>query len=139
MKRIETDDDLLTTRAVMLQLRPHIAPDEYVSTVRRMMDEQSYRVAAALDYGGVVRSVAGYRVLEMLYCRRLMSIDDLVTDEASRSGGYGSELLDWLKAEARALGCIQVHLDSYVFREAAHRFYFRERFGVRGFHFVTDL
>jgi GNAT superfamily N-acetyltransferase len=139
VKRIETDTEILATRDVMLQLRPHIAPDDYLPTVRRMMDEIDYRVAAAFDADGVVRSVAGYRIFEMLFCRKLMSIDDLVTDERTRSAGHGKELLDWLKGEARVRGCVQIHLDSNVQRESAHRFYFRERFGVRGFHFITDL
>lgn len=139
VRRIESDGEILSTREVMLQLRPHIEAEQYVAIVRRMMERQQYRLAAALDADGVVRSVAGYHLWEMLHCSKLMSIDDLVTDERTRSSGYGKELLDWLKDEARAHGCRQIHLDSYVFREAAHRFYFRERFGVRGFHFITDL
>jgi GNAT superfamily N-acetyltransferase len=139
VKRIERDDEIASTREVMLQLRPHIAPEEYVRRVRRMIDAERYRIAAAIDANGVVRSVAGYRIFEMLYCAKLMSIDDLVTDDRTRSSGYGKELLEWLKNEARTEGCRQIHLDSNVVREAAHRFYFRERFSVRGFHFVTDL
>ena len=135
--RISTDEEILSTRDVMLQLRPHIAPEDYVRTVRRMMTNERYQLAAAVDRG--VRAVAGYRISEMLYCERLLTIDELVTDENSRSGGYGKELMDWLKAEARANGCTQIHLISRVTREEAHRFYFRERFAVRAFCFMTDI
>lgn len=138
IRRIESDDDILATRAVMLQLRPQITPEDYLGTVRRIMERERYRLAAAID-GGAVRAVAGYRILELLYCPRLLSIDELVTDEGSRSGGYGKELMDWLKAEGRANGCTQVHLVSRVHREEAHRFYYRERFGIRAFFFVSDL
>lgn len=137
--RIESDEEILSTRDVMLQLRPHIPPDEYVRTVRRIMTDERYKLAAAVDAEGVVRAVAGYRIFETLYCAKLLSLDDLVTDESARSGGYGKQLLDWLKAEGRAHGCVQVHLISRVHREEAHRFYFRERFGVRAFFFMADL
>lgn len=136
--RIETDQQILSTRDVMLQLRPHIAPDHYLATVRRLMQEERYKLAAAVD-GGAVRAVAGYRMFETLYCEKLLSLDDLVTDERARSGGYGKELMDWLKAEGRANGCVQIHLVSRVHREEAHRFYFRERFGIRAFFFMADL
>ena len=97
-----------------------------------------YRIAAATD-DGIVRAVAGYRVYEMLYCRRLLSVDDLVTDERSRSAGCGRELLDWLKAEAEMNHCCHVHLDSRVHRTRAHRFYFREGFTIEAFHFLTAV
>ena len=137
--RIESDEQILSTRDVMLQLRPHIAPDDYLPTVRRVMEDERYKLAAAMDEGGVVRAVAGYRIFETLYCAKLLSLDDLVTDERSRSGGFGKELMDWLKAEGRAHGCVQIHLVSRVHREDAHRFYFRERFGIRAFFFMADL
>jgi GNAT superfamily N-acetyltransferase len=136
--RVTTDDEILATRDVMLQLRPEVRPDAYVSTVRRLMSSIDYRVAAAVD-ARIVRAVAGYRIYEMLYCRRLMSVDDLVTDEHSRSSGFGRELLDWLKAEAVTNDCCHVHLDSRVQRARAHRFYFREDFMIEGFHFMTAV
>ncbi len=137
--RIETDDQILSTRHVMLQLRPHIPAGDYLETVRRLMQTDRYALAAALDDAGVVRAVAGYRLMNMLYCGHILSIDDLITDDTARSGGYGKQLLDWLKDEARTNGCKEVHLDSRVIREQAHRFYFRERFGITAFHFVATV
>ncbi len=133
-----TDEEILSTRNVMLQLRPHLAPDSYLPTVRRMMESDGYHLAA-LRVEGIVRAVAGYRYMEMLYCGRILYVDDLNTDEASRSLGYGQRLMDWLKAEARAQGCGQLHLDSGTQREAAHRFYFRERLTVTAYHFRAAI
>ena len=94
---------------------------------------------AALSDGDRVRAVAGYRIIEMLYCGRILSIDDLVTHEEARSRGYGTRLLDWLKQRARTLGCTEVHLDSRLHREAAHRFYQREGFAKTCYHFAVRL
>jgi GNAT superfamily N-acetyltransferase len=133
-----TDEEILSTRAVMLQLRPHITVDEYLPTISRMMQSDSYRLAAVMEEGEV-RAVAGYRFIEMLYCGRILYIDDLNTDERYRSRGHGRELLDWLKREGKENGCDQLHLDSGVQREQAHRFYFREELTINAYHFRVLL
>jgi GNAT superfamily N-acetyltransferase len=133
-----TDEQILATRAVMRQLRPAIAEDAYLPTVRRMMDTNSYHLAA-LHENGTVRAVAGYRFIEMLYCGQIMYVDDLNTDENCRSSGHGKLLLDWLKSEAAAHGCAELHLDSGVQREHTHRFYFRERLTINAYHFRVRL
>ena len=121
-----------------MQLRPHLRREDYLATVRRMMTAERYRLAAVVE-GGAVRAVAGYRTMEMLYSGPILYVDDLVTDDRARSGGNGKRLLDWLKGEARVLGCVQVHLDSGVWRAQAHRFYFREGLTILGFHFAADV
>lgn len=135
--RATTDDQIRSTFPVIHQLRPHLDPDGYVERVRRMEQTDGYRLAY-VEAGGAVTAVAGYREMDMLYCGHILSVDDLITDEAARSGGYGKALLDWLRDEAQALGCAQVHLDSGVWRDGAHRFYFREGFRIFAFHFVAD-
>lgn len=130
----ETDEQILATFPVMAQLRPHLTADDYLQRVRRMHPE-GYLLAAATDEDGVPRAVAGYRFFEMLYAGRILYVDDLVTDEGTRSRGYGKQLLDWLGEQARERGCDQLHLDSGVHRPRAHRFYFREGWVVNAFHF----
>ena len=134
-----TDAQIAATYDVMTQLRPHISRDEYLPFAKRLIANERFHLAALTDDDGVVRAVAGYRVMEMLYCGRLMYIDDLVTDERVRSRGYGRALIDWLKAEARRVACTEVQLISRVTREEAHRFYFREDFGIEAFHFRAKL
>lgn len=133
-----TDEQILATREVMRQLRPHIPPENYLATVKRMQRTDAYQLAAVYD-NDTVRAVAGYRFMEMLYCGKILYVDDLSTDERFRSKGHGKALLDWLKAEARAQGCGQFHLDSGVQREQAHRFYFREGLTINCYHFHMTL
>jgi GNAT superfamily N-acetyltransferase len=135
--RATTDDQIAATFDVMAQLRPHLTRSEYVPHVKRLIAEGFHLVALADE--GAVRAVAGYRFFEMLYCGRLMYVDDLITDDRVRSRGYGRALIGWLKAEARERECSEVQLISHVRREHAHRFYFREGFGIEAFHFRTKL
>lgn len=134
----QTDDEILATRDVMLQLRPHIAPEDYLPRVRRMMDTERYHLLAGCE-NGVVRAVAGFRYMDMLYCGRILYVDDLITDEAARSAGWGARLMDWLRWRAEAEGCAQLHLDSGVHRPGAHRFYFRHGMTITAFHFAVPL
>ncbi|HEY0662155.1 MAG TPA: GNAT family N-acetyltransferase [Lysobacter sp.] len=134
----ETDEQIAATFDVMQQLRPHLERSQYVAVIRDLMASDGLRLLA-LSVEGVVRAVAAYRVMNMLYCGSLIYIDDLVADERVRSRGYGAQLIARLKDEGRALGCSEIQLISRVTREQAHRFYFREGFGIECFHFRTRL
>ena len=134
----ESDEQIEATYDVMRQLRPQLRQEEYVAQVRALMASDGYQLVALTD-GGVVRAVAGYRYMQMLYCGRLLYLDDLVADERVRSQGYGRRLLEWLKDEARRHGCAELQLISRVVREQAHRFYFREGFGIECFQFRLRL
>ncbi|MGN6740929.1 GNAT family N-acetyltransferase [Dyella sp.] len=134
----ESDDQIAATFEVMRQLRPHLERSEYVSRVRDLMASDGLRMLVLSD-DGAVGAVATYRVMNMLYCERLIYIDDLVSDERSRSRGYGSQLIARLKELGRELGCSEIQLISRTIREQAHRFYFREGFGIECFHFRNKL
>ena len=76
---------------------------------------------------------------ESLFAGRFCYVDDLVTDEAGRSLGYGGALFDWLVAEARSAGCQKLDLDSGVQRFAAQRFYLTKRMIISSHHFSLEL
>jgi GNAT superfamily N-acetyltransferase len=135
--RATTDDQIAATFDVMVQLRPHLKRESYVARIKQLIADGFMLVALADD--GVVRAVAGYRVMDMLHCGRFLNIDDLISDERTRSRGYGQALIGWLKAEARRHECTEIQLISHVRREHAHRFYFREGFGVDAFHFRATM
>jgi GNAT superfamily N-acetyltransferase len=100
--------------------------------------ESGYRLAYVEDASRVA-AVAGFRILECLAWGKFLYVDDLVTDEGSRSKGHGRELLRWLAAHAREKGCAELHLDSGVQRFGAHRFYLSRRMEIRSHHFVLPL
>ena len=134
----ETDEQIAATFDVVQQLRPHLERANYVSMIRSLMASDGLKALTLLDQGEV-RAVAVYRIMHMLYCESLVYVDDLVVDERVRSHGYGARLISRLKEEGRTLGCSEVQLISRVTREHAHRFYFREGFGIECFHFRAKL
>jgi GNAT superfamily N-acetyltransferase len=137
VKLAETAAEIARCYAVMSQLRPHIVEAEFVARVEAQR-KQGFQLAYGED-GGEVVVVAGFRVTEILATGRTMYVDDLVTDGARRSRGYGKAMLAWLEAMARAQGCETFSLDSGTHRQEAHAFYFREGMRVTSFHFAKKL
>ena len=132
-----TDEEISRCFDVIFQLRPHLDPAAFVPRIRRMQADGF--VLAFLEENNRVAAVAGFRYMDLLFSGKTLYVDDLVTDSAARSRGHGSRLLDWLKAAARANGCSTLTLDSGVQRTDAHRFYFRERMSILGYHFSIPV
>lgn len=137
VEHAETDEAILACYDVMAELRPHVARESFLPTVRSMQKD-GLRLACIREDGRVV-AVAGYRVSTNLFCGRHLYVDDLVTAEAARSKGHGKALLAWLRAQAVAEDCDVFHLDSGVQRKRAHQFYLREGLDLGGYHFSERL
>jgi len=126
----------------MLHLRPHL---EHVAGFVARADEQragGYRLVASFDPGAeTAAAAAGFRIAENLPWGRHLYVDDLSTDPEFRGRGHADALYAWLVAEARRLGCGELHLDSAVGpeREAAHRFYFNHGLRITAYHFAAPL
>lgn len=137
IRAITTEDQLRAVWPVASQLRPHLDEESFVAQALRQIDA-GFR-ATALYVDGTPRAFAGWRLLEMFAVGRHVYVDDLVTDATTRSQGHGKALLDWLKAEARRLGCARLQLDSGTQRKDAHAFYLREGLRIEAFHLGIAL
>ena len=123
--------------SVMRELRPHIKAIDFAARVLHQQKE-GYKLAL-LEVDGVVRSVAGFRVLNLLFSGRTLYIDDLVTHDSDRSRGFGAALFDWLVEHAKEQECEYLTLDSGVQRFAAHRFYLKRGMDITSHHFQLKL
>lgn len=133
----ETDAAIAACFDVMVQLRPTLQRASFVERVRAQQ-ARGYLLAAGRDEDRVV-AVAGFRHALLLAWGESIYVDDLVTDAAGRSRGYGHAMMEWLIERARQHGCAQLHLDSGVQRFAAHRFYLREGMHISSHHFSIVL
>jgi GNAT superfamily N-acetyltransferase len=127
---------LMRTERVHRQLRPQLPPD-YPAKMARVYAGGGRMLVAA--EGDTVLGLAVWRSAENTFAGIYMYIDDLITDETHRSAGVGGALLRRCEDIARELGCTEVILDSGTHRVDAHRFYFRERYGVHAFNFSKRL
>jgi len=131
------DHEIQSCYPVMVELRPHVQPDEFLHRVKRQIEIANYQLAYLMD--GEVKAVAGFRISECLAWGRFLYVDDLVSKNDERSKGYGGALLEWLIEYAKEENCDQLHLDSRVQRFAAHRFYLNKRMFIEAHHFSLNL
>lgn len=137
IKIAETDDEIQSCCAVMTELRPHLAPQEFVARIRKLMDNFGYRLVYLYDERVV--AVGGIRIAEWLAGGRYLEIEDLVTGSGAQSKGYGGQLFDWIVEYAGHHDCDQVRLVSSVKRFGAHRFYLRKRMDIEAHYFSLKL
>jgi GNAT superfamily N-acetyltransferase len=133
----ESKEQIRRCFPVMRQLRSALTADTFVDRVEQQQRE-GYRLAF-LDHEGSVVSVAGFRVMSILWSGRTLYVDDLITDEAMRSHGFGAQMIAWLTTLAKEEGCETFALDSGTHRHEAHAFYFRQGLRISDFHFQMRL
>lgn len=127
---------LRSGEALHRAFRPDL-PADYQSYMMTMFAEGARMVQLVDD--GAVCAIAVWRCFHTTYCGKRFEVDDLVTDSARRSRGYGKVMIAALDAKAKALDCDTLTLISGTPRVDAHRFYFRERFAITGFFFNRKI
>jgi len=132
-----TEEEINRCFPVMHQLRPMLLAEEFANRIK-IQQAEGFQLAF-LEEDGAVASVAGFRLQTLLWSGRTLYVDDLVTDAAQRSKGYGEAMLTWLIALAREADCTTFMLDSGTHRQEAHAFYFRNGLRISDFHFKLAL
>jgi GNAT superfamily N-acetyltransferase len=132
-----TDNEIASCWEAMFVLRPMLKETEFVGQIKAMQKE-GYTLIY-IEEGNNVVSLAGYRIYSMLYCGKMLYIDDLSTLAICRGKGYASILLNHLYTLAKKENCITIHLDSGHVRTTAHKLYFKEDFIISAFHFSKPI
>lgn len=137
LKRVTKLSEMLPHFALIKSLTPTLTSEEYESLLQKMVPHNYYQVAA-YDGDNCI-GVSGYWIGNKLYCGKYLEIDNFTVAESHRSKGIGKLMVDWLTEEAKSNGCELVMLDAYVENFKAHRFYYREGFVARGFHYLKKI
>lgn len=131
-----TPDAVSRCWPVFRELRPELDVDAFMGRWRTQCAEGYVVAFVALE--DAVIAVAGFRILNTMAWGKILYLDDLATLEAFRGQGYGSVLLDWLKAHARAQACDAMHLDTGYHRHGAHKVYLRHGFQLNAHHLAWN-
>ncbi len=125
VRYVDKEAEVVACYGLMRQLRPHLASEqEFLARWQRQVTA-GYRLLA-LWQGAKPVALAGFRVQENLVHGVHFYVDDLVTDEDSRSSGHGRVLMERLKSEGRVLSCTKLVLDTPLTNTLGHRFYYRQ-------------
>ena len=123
--------------SVVKQLRQQLDYDAFEDLIYEMRSRE-YTMLGIFEKEKLI-IYAGVVVQTNLYHKRHLFVDELVTDEAYRSQGYGEMMLSYLKDYAKMGMCERIVLSSGLARQEAHRFYEKEGFSKKSFVFVKEI
>ena len=136
-KELITIPEMLEHLSIIQQLQTSLTLEEYKQLLPEMLSK-GYGQVAVFDNDKCI-GISGYWINAKLYSGKYLEMDNVIIDEHYRSKGIGKLLCDWCYTKAKANNCKTVMLDAYVENEKAHRFYEREGFIKRGYHFLKRM
>lgn len=137
-RHADTAAEIILCHPLMRQLRPRLESAEEFLGIFRRQAATGYRLLVRWS-GETPVALAGYRITENLIHGQHVYVDDLVTSPEYRNQSHGRALLDFLKREAKDLGCSQLVLDSGTNNLGAHRFYQKSGLSPEALHFHIKL
>ncbi|GAB2527737.1 GNAT family N-acetyltransferase [Rufibacter soli] len=137
IREITSLTEMLTCFPLIQFLNPNMEYSRYESLLQQMLPN-NYRMVGAFA-GTTCVALSGFWLGTKLYSGKYLEVDNFVVEEQYRSQRVGKQLLDWLTQEAAQNQCEMMMLDAYVVNHAAHKFYLREGFVIKGFHFLKRL
>ncbi|HEV7232506.1 MAG TPA: GNAT family N-acetyltransferase [Bacteroidia bacterium] len=137
IREMHSYEEMLERYEILTQLNPQLKKEDYARMLHDML-AHGYRQVAVFD-GKQCIGVSGFWISTKLYCDKYVELDNVIIDAAYRSKGVGKLMCDWIVEEGKRLGCITALLDAYVENSNGHRFYFREGYVIKGFHFLKKL
>ena len=144
IRRAEEKDinKILDLLSQVLELHAKIRPDIFipgttkytVDELKAMIADDSNPIYVATDDNEEVTGYAFCKIQEQPFSNNMvqfksMFIDDLCVDESCRGQHIGEKLFDFVKEEAKKLGCYEVTLNVWSGNESAEHFY--EKMGMK--------
>ena len=137
VKELKTKEEMLQQLNVLQFLYPELTLDRYAEMLTDMLNA-NYGQVAVFDDAKCV-AISGFWFGTKLWCGKYIELDNVVVDPTYRSKGVGRLMSDFLENKALGLNCTILVLDAYTTNFGAHRFYYNQGFGPKGFHFVKVL
>lgn len=137
IKELNSVAEMLQHIDVIRFLYPELSAKKYEAMLCDMI-RNNYGQAAVFD-DGICIGISGFWLGTKLWCGKYLELDNVVIHPDHRSKGAGKLLSDHLEQKAASIGCTILVLDAYTHNFGAHKFYYNQGFGPKGFHFVKVL
>ncbi len=137
IKELTTIEEMTAQLSVMQQLYPRLTIDKYRAMLTEMIPHNYRQIAVFED--NVCVGISGYWFGTKLWCGKSIELDNFIVHPDHRQKGVGKMICDYANNKAETLGCTNIVLDAYTTNYPAHRFYYNQGFGAKGFHFVKIL
>ena len=136
-KELTTIQEMLSQFDTMQFLYPKLTIEKYESYLQEMIT-RNYTQIAVFD-GDRCIGITGCWFGIKLWSGKYLEIDNFIVHPDYRSKGIGKMLTDYVNQKALDLECTNIVLDAYTHNFTAHRFFYNQGYGAKGFHFVKIL
>ncbi|OIV42488.1 GNAT family N-acetyltransferase [Flavobacterium johnsoniae] len=136
-RELTTIEEMLSQISTMRFLYPNITIEKYQSFLAEMIPHNYIQIAVFENE--VCLGITGCWSATKLWTGKYLEIDNFVVHPEHRSKGIGKILTDYIEQKALDLGCSSIVLDAFTGNFGAHRFYYNQGYGPKGFHFVKVL
>ena len=137
IKELTTLDEMTEQFQLMQQLYPNMNLEKYQTFLKDMIPNKYIQIAVFDEEKCV--GITGCWASTKLWSGKYLEIDNFVVHEDHRSKGIGKMLTDFIEQKALSMGCTNIVLDAFTTNFDAHRFYYNQGYGPKGFHFVKIL
>lgn len=135
-------DKIINLLQQVLDLHAKIRPDIFIpgttkytpEELKGLLNDQEKPIYVAVDDEDRVIGYAFCQITEQPFSTNMipfksMFIDDLCVDSTCRGQHIGEQLFDYVKAQAKKIGCYEVTLNVWAGNTGAERFY--EKMGMK--------
>ncbi len=140
--RLMDTEKILELLGQVLELHAHIRPDIVISgttkytrdELKEIITDNTRPIYVAVDENDEVMGYAFCIIKKQPFSTNMvpftsMFIDDLCVDQHFRDRHVGTRLFEYVKREAKRLGCYEISLNVWEGNDSARRFY--DKMGMR--------
>jgi len=138
LKYCETEVEMQDSYQLLVQLYPDLSQETHNALLPEIITK-SYKQLQAFN-GEQMVGVVGYWLIPRFWLNgNSLYLDNFVVDKEHRAFGIGQILLDAMEEKAKELNCVAVVFDAYTHNFSAIKFYVKNNYLQKGFHFVKNL
>ena len=140
--RLTDTEKILELLGQVLELHAHIRPDIFISgttkythdELKEIITDNTRPIYVAVDENDEVMGYAFCIIKKQPFSTNMVPftslfIDDLCVDKHFRDRHVGTRLFEYVKREAKRLGCYEISLNVWEGNDSARRFY--DKMGMR--------
>ena len=137
IRELTTLEEMLAHIETMQFLYPNLATERYSANLSEMIPRNYTQIAVFED--NKCLGLTGCWTATKLWTGKYLELDNFIVHPDYRSKGIGKMLTDYANQKAQDLGCSSIVLDAFTGNFGAHRFYYNQGYGPKGFHFVKII
>lgn len=134
----QNKEEIIAAHPCLLHLYPDLSLKAYKSMLEDMLPHNYGQILARTSSNEIV-GVCGIWLGTKLWCGKYLEMDNVVIAPEHRSSGLGKQITEYAEKLAKERNCTIMVLDAYANNFKAHKFYYNQGFGPKGFHFIKDL